>query len=400
MDLRRNPDDIHFQNDVRAFLTNNLPNGLRGRNDGALHSEREQTLAWQRILFERGWGAPHWPKQFGGTGWSPFQRLIFDIECARAGTPWINQQGMSLLGPVVNAFGTSAQRQKFIPPLIAGEMYWAQGFSEPGSGSDLASLSTTARREGVRYIVNGQKIWTSHASWADWIFLLVRTSKEDRKQKGISFLVLPLDSPGVTVRPINCIDGLDHLHEVFFDDVAVPTENLIGTEGDGWNIAKFLLGNERVSGACDLPGVLRDLGRLSDAVAECGRTGDSTLVPRYRDQLAELTISARTLTMALLKAVSSSDSSTSDGWAIGSLLKVRATELHQKIVALMAEILGPEGMLLYPTPFRNLGLLGPDECYRLTRKRVGSELMYRRAMSIHGGTNEIQRDLIARAVIG
>ncbi|HEX7929748.1 MAG TPA: acyl-CoA dehydrogenase family protein, partial [Sphingomicrobium sp.] len=198
MDLTRSEEDIRFRAEVREFLAQELPADLRAHNDGALHSKPEETLSWQKILHRKGWGAPHWPERFGGTGWTPYQRMIFDIECARAGAPWTNQQGMGLLGPVVNAFGSDEQRVRFIPPLIAGETFWAQGFSEPGSGSDLASLSTAARREGDEYVVDGQKIWTSHARYAHWIFLLVRTNKEVRKHEGISFLVLPIDSSGIT----------------------------------------------------------------------------------------------------------------------------------------------------------------------------------------------------------
>ena len=393
MDFRESGEDVRFRQEVREFLATRLPPELRMRQNGAQLSAREETLAWQRILFEQGWGAPHWPQEFGGPGWTPLQRLIFDTECALAGAPWINQQGINLLGPVVNRFGTPEQRARLIPPLIRGETYWVQGFSEPNAGSDLAALQTSARRHGDRYRINGQKIWTSHAEHADWVFLLVRTEKAATKQQGVSFVVLPLDTPGVTVRPIRSIDGLQHLTEVFFDDAETPLTNLIGEEGQGWSITKHALGIERLFGACDLGGMKRELARLKRAFA--GRRGRSPLAEAVVAQrLARLDMEAEVVTMAFIKAIAGEvDACTS------SVIKVRVTELHQQIVELLYEVCGERGPLFYPDPFHDqaaLVLQGLEADY----SKVSSEMMYRRASSIYGGTNEIQREIIAKSVLG
>ena len=392
MDFRESAEDVRFRREVREFLARCLPPGLRARQNGAQLSTRDETLAWQRILFERGWGAPHWPKAFGGPGWTPYQRLIFDTECALAGAPWINQQGINLLGPVVNRFGTAEQRARFIPPLIRGETYWVQGFSEPNAGSDLAALQTSARRDGDRYRINGQKTWTSHAEHADWVFLLVRTEKAAVKQQGVSFIVLPLDAPGVTVRPIRSIDGLQHLTEVFFDDVEAPWENLIGEEGQGWSITKHALGIERLFGACDLGGMKREMARLKRAFAGRGRTAPADAVMAHR--LARLDMEAEAVTMAFAQAIAGEvDACTS------SVIKVRVTELHQQIVELLYEAGGERGPLFYPDPFHaDAALLLED--LEADGAKVSSEMMYRRASSIYGGTNEIQREIIAKAVLG
>lgn len=402
MDLRQQPSDALFQAEVVAFLRQALVTRLRGRNDGAQHSTREETLEWQRVLYERGWGAPHWPREHGGTGWSPLQRLIFDTECASHGAPWINAQGMGLLGPVVNAFGTPSQRERFISPLIRGQTYWCQGFSEPGAGSDLASLQTSARRVDDGYVVSGQKIWTSHAQHADWIFMLVRTSKGARKQEGITFMAAPMSASGITVRQIRTIDGLEHLNEVFFDDLQVPFENVIGAEGQGWQVAKYLLQNERVFGACDLPGMLRDLQRLKSTVAQTEtHVGPLLESSALAQSVAWLDIQAQAMRMAFMRAISPTSGASPERSALlGSVLKVKVTELHQQIVALLFDVLGDQAALFCPQP----GHAGAQDPVRKTLgqdlAKVSSELMYRRAISIHGGTNEIQRDIIARLMLG
>lgn len=395
MHFRADQEDAVFTGTVKAFLDLHLPAELRFHQDGAQLSRRSETLAWQSILHARGWGAPHWPKQHGGTGWTPRQRMIFDIECSLAGAPWINQQGMNLLGPIVNSFGTEEQRERFVAPLIRGETYWCQGFSEPNAGSDLASLQTFARRDGEGYRVTGQKIWTSHAELSDWIFLLVRTERTARKQAGITFLVSPIDAPGIIVRPIRSIDGLHHLTEVFLDEVEIPVENRIGDEGQGWSIAKHLLGKERIFGACDLPGMLRELHRLKGAMARRrldGRTAISH--PLLAARLARLDMEAEVLVMAFLRAISGG-ASDRDDLLMSSILKVKVTELHQAIVALLHEVMGPRGPFFCPDPFReHADIVPPDVEPDLAK--LSSELMYRRASSIYGGTNEIQRDIIAR----
>lgn len=402
MNLSECQEDREFQAEVREFLRSKLPARLRFHNDGAQHATRDETLAWQRILFDHGWAAPHWPKEHGGTGWSAEQRLIFDVECAAAGAPWLNQQGIGLLGPIINRFGTPSQKERFIGPLLRGETYWCQGFSEPGAGSDLASLRTFARREGDRYYATGQKIWTSHAHLADWIFLLVRTDKTPKKQQGISFMVAPMSSPGIVVRQLRCIDGLEHLCEVFLENVEIPASQLIGEEGQGWAMAKYLLGNERVSGACDLPGMLRDLGRLKKAAGSAGPGGVRRIDdPVIAFRLAQLVMSVEAAVMSYRRAIASTSPTTERHPEIGNMLKVRVTELHQQIVELLYDVQAERAPLLYPSPHHPRDIsqapiagLDPD------MSKVASELMYRRGVSIHGGTNEIQREIIAKAIYG
>ena len=395
MHFRHNPQEEAFRDEVRAFLAASLPAELTRRQDGAQLSTREETLGWQKILHARGWGAPNWPEDHGGPGWSPQQRLIFELECANAGAPWPNHQGINLLGPVVNKFGTDEQRERLIPPLIRGDAYWVQGFSEPNAGSDLASLRTAADRKGDRYVVNGQKIWTSHAMHADWVFLLVRTAKGERKQEGISFLVAPIDLPGMTVRPIESIDGLTHLTELFLDDVEIPVENLIGGEGEGWSITKHALGIERIFGACDLPGMVRDLGRLKAAMRNGGNGAATIADPLLAARLARIDMEVEAVSMAFLRAISLDK----DDPRISSILKVKVTELHQQTVELLYEVRGVEGPIFLPDPWgRDREQLpdGLDPNYA----KVSSEVMYRRASSIYGGTNEIQREILARTALG
>jgi acyl-CoA dehydrogenase len=395
VDFSESAEDIRFREEVREFLAASLPSSLRMRQNGAQLSTREESLAWQRILFEKGWGAPHWPKEHGGTGWTPLQRLIFETECADAGAPWINQQGINLLGPVMNRFGTPAQRARFIPPLIRGEAYWVQGFSEPNAGSDLASLQTSAQRDGDVYRINGQKIWTSHAEHADWVFLLARTDRSSIKQQGISFIVVPIGAAGMTVRPIRSIDGLHHLTEVFFDDVETSVENLIGEAGQGWSITKHALGIERLFGACDLGGMKRELSRLKRALAAPASCDEPAIRnPIAAQRLARLDMESEAVTMAFVRAISGdADARTS------SIIKVKVTELHQQIVEFLYEVRGDRGPMFYPDPFGEQAGTLSDEL-DADYSKVSSEVMYRRASSIYGGTNEIQRDIIAKSFLG
>jgi acyl-CoA dehydrogenase len=399
MDFRPDPAEATFRAEVVEFLARSLPAQLRMRADGAQLSTREQTLSWQRILFEKGWAAPHWPKQHGGTGWTPTQQLIFDVETALAGTPATNHQGMSMLGPIVNLFGTAEQRERLIPPLLRGDTFWCQGFSEPAAGSDLASLQTFGRRDGDRFIVNGQKVWTSHAERADWIFLLVRTAKGEKKQAGISFFVTPIGAPGITVRQIRSIDGLEHLTEVFLQDVEIRRENLIGEPGDGWTIAKRLLGRERVSGACDLPGMLRELQRLKSLLGRRAAGGRALIdEPVVAHHLARLDMEAKVMVMSFLRASLADRFETMGDAGVVSMLKVQVTELHRRIVELMYDALAARGPLFYPDPTGRTAMPAIEGLSADVGK-VSSELMYRRAGSIYGGTNEIQRELIAKSVL-
>ena len=247
MDMQFSQEDLSFREEVRTFLAESLPERLR---DGARRSpgvfvEPDIGLEWHRILYEKGWVAYHWPKEDGGTGWTPVQKFIFEKECALAGAPALSILGLRLVGPVICAFGTPEQKARFLPGILSGSVYWCQGYSEPGSGSDLASLSTGARLDGDEYVINGSKIWTTHAHHADWIFALVRTNNEVKKQQGITFLLVPMDQPGVEVAPILSMSGDHEVNQVFFTDARTAANNRIGEEGQGWTIAKFLLENER-----------------------------------------------------------------------------------------------------------------------------------------------------------
>src|ERR1051326_6834010 len=263
MDLNFSPEEEAFRREVREFIRDSLPANLKGKvRRGDLES-RDDYLAWHKILHSKGWVAPAWPKQYGGPGWTVTQRYIFNEECAEAETPMILPFGVAMVGPVIYTFGNDAQKQKYLPRILSGEDWWCQGYSEPGAGSDLASLRTKAVREGDHYIVNGQKTWTSFAHWGDWIFCLVRTNAEAKAQEGISFLLIDMKTPGVTVRPIVMLDGAHHVNDVFLDNVKVPVANRIGKEGEGWTCAKFLLANERL-GIAEVPSSKRGVRSLRD----------------------------------------------------------------------------------------------------------------------------------------
>ena len=398
MKLTLDPQYDEFRLEVRGFLDKHLPARLRGQNDGTGFPHRDVALEWQSILHQQGWGVPHWPKELGGRGFDVFQRLIFEEECARADAPTPNVQATTLIGPVLHEFGTAEQKRRLIPPIVEGKAYWCQGFSEPGSGSDLASLRLKARRDGDSYVLSGQKLWTSYAHYADWIFMLVRTSDEGRKHDGISMIVVDMKLPGVTVRPIIDISGTHHLNETFYDDVRVPAENLIGSEGQGWSIARFLLGNERVF-AVKLASFKKDIARLKKLASRS--TGDGCRLMDdeiFLDKLANLEMQVSLIEWLMYRALSEGKAST-EGWIMPSVLKVRATAVYQELNALLFDVLGDRGPLLYSLvpsfeePPLEDATMTPDLW------QAGSELMYRRAGSIYGGTSEIQRNLISRSLL-
>lgn len=398
MDFRRDADLESFRLQVRGFLRDHLPASLARRKVG-VRSEREDVVRWQRILHGQGWGAPYWPKEHGGTGWSVQQRLVFDEECAAAGSPSQDNFAHKLLGPVLHRFGTPAQKAEQIPLILRGERMWCQGFSEPGAGSDLASLRTRAVREGDVYVVEGQKIWTSYAHQADWIFMLVRTERLPRKQSGISFLLVDLRSPGITIRPIVSIDDRHHLNEVFFDKVRVPAAQLIGAEGEGWGVTKFLLNNEHASSA-DLPTVLRML-QQARALARSSRPGGVPLVgrPAFALRLArcEAEVCALRLFVQRVAALEADHSPATH--ALSSMLKLRATDLQQRLSELLVEALGDHGAVAFDTHLDE-----PDPSDRAAElpgtHRIASEMFFRRAATIYGGSSEVQRGIVAKAKFG
>ncbi|QUN32771.1 acyl-CoA dehydrogenase (plasmid) [Cupriavidus sp. KK10] len=386
-----------FRQEVRLFLGRNLPADMPRRKDG-MRSPRAELVRWQRILNANGWGAPYWTKEHGGTGWSVAQRLVFDEECAAAGTPSLDAFAHKLVGPVINYFATPEQKAEHLAPIFNGDRLWCQGFSEPGSGSDLASLRTRAERDGDHYVVNGQKIWTSYAHQADWIFLLVRTGNETKKQAGISFLLVDMKTPGITVRPIISIDGCHHLNETFFDNVRVPVGNLVGTEGEGWKLTKFLLNNEHATTA-DLP-TLRRFHRQLQALAGTARACGVTLAERHEFllRLARYEAELKAITVMVQRVAEMEQDHSPAAHAMGSMLKIRGTELQQKMSEFLVESLGDHGAVSYPDPHAQQAPTGATLPPQETAQGVATEMFFRRATTIYGGTSEIQRSIIARTL--
>ncbi len=384
MDFRPDAGLDAFRSEVRCFLSEQLPPELRTTPTFA-RSRPAAVSRWQRILHAHGWGAPSWPLAHGGTGWSVQRRLVFDEECVAAGTPTLDGLMHKLLGPVLNEFATPQQKAEHLPAALRGERLWCQGFSEPGSGSDLASLRTRAERMGDgdhdHYVVNGQKIWTSHAHESDWIFLLVRTDANAKKHAGISFLLVDMKSPGITVRPIHSIDGGDHLNEVFFDDVRVPLVNRVGDEGQGWAITKFLLNNEHATTA-DLPMLKRYLRQLQ-ALADAPQPGGGRLRerPEFALKLARPEAEVTAVGMFVQRVAALEMAHDPRVHPLGSMLKVRATELQQRITDALVEALGEQGAVV-------------------DRGGFAGEMFFRRASTIYGGTSEVQRGIVAKLLFG
>ncbi|MCG5076169.1 acyl-CoA dehydrogenase [Paraburkholderia tagetis] len=394
MDLQPDAGLTAFREEVRAFLRTHLPAELAGSQHG-VRSPRAALVRWQGILNKHGWGAPYWEKEHGGTGWTPQQRLAFDEECAVAGTPSQDVFGQRLLGPVLNHFATPEQKAEHLPHIFAGTRLWCQGFSEPGSGSDLASLRTQAVRDGDHYVVNGQKIWTSYAHQADWIFLLVRTDASVKKQAGISFLLVDMKTPGITVRPIVSIDGCHHLNETFFDDVRVPVANCVGGEGAGWNVTKFLLNNEHAATA-DLPTLVRFQRQLR-ALAATLRANGEPLVrqPAFALRLARLEAELQAVSMMVQRVAVLEQDHRPTAHVMGSMLKIRGTELQQKMSEFLVEALGDYGAIAYPESHADEGDAWPVPGAGMG-PGIASEMFFRRASTIYGGTSEVQRGIIAK----
>ncbi|WP_321928737.1 acyl-CoA dehydrogenase family protein [Paraburkholderia guartelaensis] len=395
MDFRSDPGLSAFREEVRDFLRKHLPPDLPRRTDG-VRSPRAQLAQWQRILNQYGWGAPYWAKEHGGTGWSVAQRLIFDEECSTAGSPSQDTFAQRLVGPVLNHFATAGQKAEHVQAILRGERIWCQGFSEPGSGSDLASLRTQAVREGDHYVVNGQKIWTSYGHEADWIFLLVRTDTTVKKQAGISFLLVDMKSPGITVRPIISIDGCHHLNETFFDNVRVPVGNLIGAEGDGWKLTKFLLNNEHASTA-DLPSLMRFQRKLRKLARET-RFAGSPLIERgdVALRLAALEAELQAITVLVQRVAALEEDHSPAAHAIGSILKVRGTELQQKMSTFLVECLGDYGAVAWAGPRGEGAGAQPVHALQSEARSIAAEMFFRRATTIYGGTSEVQRGIVAK----
>ena len=402
MDFSISYDELNFRSKVREFLRENLPQDIVRRGKQDFHGSRADISRVMKLLNSQGWAAPHWPKSCGGTDWTPMQRFIYLEELRRARVPVLDRPGLDLVGPVICAFGNDEQRSRFLPGILNGDTFWCQGFSEPNAGSDLAALRTTARREGDHYVVNGQKIWTSEAHRSDWIFALVRTDSSVKPQTGISFLLIDLKSPGIVVRPIWSIEETLTLNEVFFDDVKVPVESLIGEENKGWTYAKQLLAFERTTSA-EVPHIKRDLQQLKHLAATIRRRGRPLAEYRpFAARVAELEIRLMALEWSVLRVLHAEENDPALN-AAAMLLKVRGSELFQEVAQLCALALGDHGVALIPDSGGEHMLrkdrLSPDVT---DDEAIGAPVraVFRRSTTIYGGANEVQRNIIAKSVLG
>lgn len=400
MDLNFSDTDSAFREEVREFLRNDYPADIREKMERGVRLGREDFMRWQQVLFERGWAAPNWPVEHGGTGWSATQKYIFSTELALANTPTIMPFGLSMVGPVIYTYGSDEQKQRFLPDILASRVWWCQGYSEPGAGSDLASLKMRADRDGDHYVINGTKTWTTLAQFADWIFLLARTTTDvARKQEGISFILADMHSPGISVRPIITIDGEHEVNEVHFENVRVPANNLVGEEGKGWTYGKLLLQHERAGIAAVARSKVR-LERLRRLTAEAPEGGEALLDdPVFRRKLAAVEIELLALEFTDLRTLAA----VATGGAPGpesSILKIKGTEVQQAIDELYMEAAGcyalPFTPELYATPdIDDAQRIGPPWAADTTPHYLNG-----RKVSIYGGTNEIQKNIISKAVLG
>ena len=386
MDRRLSPQDAEHQAQMREYFTQEFPDDLRGRSGGSDVLDAEAHRRAQRTLAEAGLAAPGWPVEWGGQDWTTLQKFIWDSEMQRASVPSPLPFNTSMVGPVIAAFGSEELKERFLAKTMTCEIWWCQGFSEPEAGSDLASLRTTAVREGDEYVVNGQKIWTTLGQHADWIFALVRTDPTAKKQAGISFLLIDMTSPGITVRPIRMLDGGVEVNEVFFEDVRVPADQLVGEENKGWDYAKFLLGNERV-GVANVGLIKRWLAELKEHAGEV-REGDGTLLDdaTVAARFAELEADLMALELTAIRVSGSSNDGRPD--PASSILKLRGSELQQQVLELAVDVAGPMG-LVWDDPALPGWATGAVPKY----------LNFRKA-SIYGGSSEVQRGIIAATILG
>ncbi len=392
MDLSFTPDQQAFRTSIRSWVAESLPQDISHKVHNALRLDKDDFQRWARILGKKGWHGWGWPKQFGGPGWTAIERHLFEEECALAGAPRVIPFGPVMVAPVIMAFGTPAQHQQHLPGIMSGDVWWSQGYSEPGSGSDLASLKTRADRQGNKYIVNGQKTWTTLAQHGDWIFCLVRTGHDGKPQTGISFLLIDMKSPGVTVRPIIMLDGEHEVNEVWFDNVEVPAENLVGEENKGWTYAKYLLAHERTNIA-DVNRSKRELERLKRLAQAQGVYDDQ----RFRDQIALLEVDIIALEMMVLRVLSA-ESGGKQGLDVAGLLKIRGSEIQQRYTELMMLAGGPLTRAFVHEAV-NAGWQG-DFVGEAHLAPLAGNYFNLRKTTIYGGSNEVQRNIVAQQVLG
>jgi pimeloyl-CoA dehydrogenase large subunit len=398
MDLGFSAEEIAFRAEVREFVTHNLPANIRDKLAAGHHPSHDDIVTWTRILAAKGWGAPHWPVEWGGTGWDAIKLSIFTDEIQRANAPESLAFGTSMVGPVIATFGSQAQKERFLPRILDLRDWWCQGFSEPGAGSDLAGLRTKAERDGGSWVIDGQKTWTTLAQYADWIFVLARTDASVKKQEGISFFLCDMKSPGVTVRPIQTIDGGFEVNEVFFDSVRIPAENLVGQENKGWDYAKFLLSNER-NGIARVGVSKARLAKIR-RLAALTTYGDKPKLadPVFRMKLAAAEVELKALEMTQMRVIAASRSAPKGKPnPMSSVLKIKGSELQQATTELLMDVVGP-----YALPYAqeqgdrwNEPSVGPDWA-----STIAPTYFNTRKVSIYGGSNEIQRSIIAKAILG
>ncbi|MCG8312905.1 MAG: acyl-CoA dehydrogenase family protein [Pseudomonadales bacterium] len=400
MDLTISKKYQDFREEVRAFLAESLTPEIReaGRYSTSVFSDSDSALAWQKILNAKGWAAPHWPKQYGGTGWDIVERSIFSEECLKAEAPLLVPMGLHMCGPCIIGYGSQEQKDYYLPRILSGEDYWCQGYSEPNAGSDLASLQTTAESDGDDYIINGAKIWTTYAHYANKMFCLVRTNKDCKPQQGITFLLLDMDSPGISVEPIIGLDMVREQNTVFFDNVRVPKKNRIGEENDGWTVAKYLLEFER-GGTEYAPAVYFQLDKVKALAVNTVATGGGKLIddPGFRRKLADVEIQAKSLEFTENRIKAALGSGQNPGPA-ASMTKIIGTEISQKVTELAIEAAGLDALYLQPEALEvgnNYNFVGPEEALTLMPRYLNT-----RATTIYGGSSEVQRGIIAKMVLG
>jgi pimeloyl-CoA dehydrogenase large subunit len=400
MDLRFTSEELAFRDEVRNFCSEKLPASIRAKLVEGRRLAKDDIVTWQRILNDKGWAVANWPVEWGGTGWTPVQQYLFQEELQLAPAPQPLAFGVTMVGPVLIAFGSEAQKQRFLPRIANLDDWWCQGFSEPGAGSDLASLRTSAKRDGDHWIVNGQKTWTTLAQHADWIFCLVRTDPRAKKQEGISFLLIDMKAPGITVRPIITIEGGREVNEVFFDDVAVSAENLVGEENKGWDYAKYLLGRERTGIA--RVGLSKERLRRIRELAALERVGDQPLIEdeRFREKLIAVEVELKALEMTQLRVVAAErHRADNKPDPASSILKIKGSEIQQATTELLLEVVGPFALPYQPEHEEderwNEPPIGPDWA-----GTAAPTYFNWRKTSIYGGTNEIQKNIVAKAILG
>ncbi len=392
MDLNFTPEEQAFREQIRAWVAKSLPAEISHKVHNALRLTKADMQGWARILGKEGWLGWGWPKQFGGPGWNSIQQHLFEEECALAGAPRVVPFGPVMVAPVIMAFGTPAQQQRFLPGIMSGEVWWSQGYSEPGSGSDLASVKCKAERKGDYYLVNGQKTWTTLGQHGDWIFCLVRTNNEGKPQTGISFLLIDMKSPGVSVRPIVLLDGEPEVNEVWFDNVEVPADQLIGEENKGWTYAKHLLAHERTNIA-DVNRGKRELERLKRVAQAEGVYDD----PRFRDEIAKVEVDLVALEMMVLRVLAAAKNG-KNSLDVAGLLKIRGSEIQQRYTELMMLAAGPASVPFIKDAME-AGWQGGFAAAAHVAPLAGTYFNYRKT-TIYGGSNEVQRNIVAQTVLG